>query len=153
MEWHVIAPPLQPGASLNMARLKKAIPHASAALTSATINTPQKSMKSQAVYEIPPLDRAASVRWKTTSSWSSPMASECGENVRGAYIYSCGPWEYTVNYCTVEMSEGGSLLSIPLRVQWHWTEGCMLMGINRAFKLSHSMKLSESKKWYSLCGT
>lgn len=54
MEWRVGTPPLRRAASLNMARLKKATPHA---LTSAAINTPQKNMKSQPSCE----DRAASV--------------------------------------------------------------------------------------------
>lgn len=76
-------------ASLNMARLKEATPHASAALTSAAINTSQKSMKSHPSYEIPALDRAhGGLLEKCIQVDLSRVVSEREGNVRGGAIYT-----------------------------------------------------------------
>lgn len=79
--------PCGPPASLNMARFEKATPHACAALTSATINTAQKSMKSLPSYEIPP--PWIELRVSAEKVLPCQPLSECEGNVRGAYIYSC----------------------------------------------------------------
>lgn len=78
-----------------MARLKKATPHTSATLTSAAINTPQKSMKSQASYEIPPLDRAVTTSRKALPS-PSPHWFQNVREILEEPIYTPALWHMRV---------------------------------------------------------
>lgn len=105
-------------ASLNMARLKKAAPHASAALISAPINTPPKSMKSQPLYEIHLLDRAPSVHWRSALPVNVP------QNVRETLeepIYTLAAWP--MRPCC-ELLHSGNVCGSKHVVQWHWNQGC-----------------------------